>query len=97
MILIGTHKKYLAGLEVIMDDISSHMKKRGIPFLLILVICQFAGLTALGQSVGNTEEGLISEFRRLVTPETLYNNVEILSADEYEGRLTGHQGYDNNP
>jgi len=70
------------------------MKKTGIPFLWILVICQFAGLTALGQSACNTEEELISEFRRLVTPETLYNYVDILSADEYEGRLTGHQGYD---
>ena len=81
--MILTHSIY----QVIMGETR-------ISFLWILVICQFTGLTALGQSEGNTEEELISEFRRVVTPETLYNYVEILSADEYEGRLTGHQGYD---
>jgi len=70
------------------------MVKRGIHLVLILVICQLSVLNILGQSTGYTQEELSSKFRKIVTPQSLYKTVEILSSDEYEGRLTGHEGYD---
>ena len=34
------------------------------------------------------------DFRNLVSAQMLYNYVDTLSSDEFEGRLTGHIGYD---
>jgi len=70
------------------------MVKRRMHFVLMFVICQLTGLMILGQSASYTQEELSSEFRKIVTPQALYKTVEILSSDEYEGRLTGHEGYD---
>jgi len=69
------------------------MSRLRVPFVLILLICQMTGLTTSGQTTGYSEEELNSSFGRWVTPQTLYKNVETLSSDEFEGRLTGHQGY----
>ncbi len=70
------------------------MAKRGIFIGLTLVIFQLTGYITLGQSQGNRQEELVSKFREIVTPQTLYDYVDILSSDEFEGRLTGHEGYD---
>ena len=70
------------------------MVKRGIHFVLILLISQLTGLIILGQSTVYTQEELSSEFRKIITSQSLYKTVEILSSDEYEGRLTGDDGYD---
>ena len=50
----------------------------------IFLILLFAGFTLTGQA----------DFRSLVSPETLYEYVDVLSSEEFEGRLTGHEGYD---
>lgn len=68
--------------------------KRGIFILWILVLCQVGGSVTFGQSPDKTEKELISIFREIVAPKTLYDYVDVLSSDEFEGRLTGHEGYD---
>lgn len=70
------------------------MEKRVIHLALLLIIFQLSSLHITGQTSGYTQEELLSEFRETVTPEKLYNYVEIMSSDEFEGRLTGHAGYD---
>ncbi len=53
-------------------------------WVFLSLACLLTGFSLPGQS----------DFRTLVTPETLYEHVEILSSETYEGRLTGHEGYD---
>jgi len=70
------------------------MAKSGIHAICILLVFLFSESTTKGQTTSYTEEELLSEFRKIVTPQTLFGHVDILSSDEFEGRLTGHQGYD---
>ncbi|MFH0755898.1 MAG: M28 family peptidase [Bacteroidota bacterium] len=51
--------------------------------ILFSLTCLLTGFTLPGQT----------GFRTLVSPETLYGTVDTLSSEEFEGRLTGHRGY----
>ncbi len=52
-------------------------------WILISLTCLLSGFALPGQP----------GFRSLVSPETLYGYVDTLSSEEFEGRLTGHEGY----
>ena len=62
--------------------------------VLLFIILQVPEFFAQSQSQRGLDEKQVPEFRTLVTPQTLYDYVDTLSSDAFEGRLTGHEGYD---
>ena len=65
--------------------------------LLIVLICTVftcSATYAQNQRTGLSDEQKILNAMHLIKSQTLYNYTDILSSPQFEGRLTGHKGYD---
>lgn len=65
-------------------------------FSCTLIICCIilGSLNAQRQRTELTDEQKILNAMHLIKSQTLYNYIDTLCSDEFEGRLTGHTGYD---
>jgi hypothetical protein len=64
-----------------------------IAFLILLTSLSFS-ILAQDPSTNLTDEQLLSDFQEVISAEKLFSHVEILSSEKFEGRLTGHKGFD---
>jgi len=69
------------------------VKHSKIGFLVLLTSLSFS-IAAQDNSTNPSYEQLLSDFEEVISAEKLFSHVEILSSNKFEGRLTGHKGYD---